>query len=119
MVSSERKQLKRKSLSKKQRIIIYVVAVILVSFLLSLLLMFMVNDAFALTATAGSTVVSFTEDMGLFKASKTLKEKNLIDSRIWFTLYAKIRGKNMTVNAGSYEIPYTGGFDGILSSLYK
>lgn len=119
MVSGERKQIKRKSLSKKQRIVIYTVSVILVSFFLSLFLMFLVNDAFALTATAGSTVVSFTEDIGLFKASKVLKEKELIDSRIWFTLYAKIRGKNMTVNAGSYEIPHSGGFDGILTSLSK
>ena len=119
MVNSERKHLKRKPLSKKQRIIIYTVSVILVSFLLSLVLMFMVNDAFALTATSGSTVVSFTEDVGLFKASKTLKEKEIIDSRVWFTLYAKVRGRNMTVKAGSYEISYTGGFDGILSVLGK
>ncbi len=119
MVKSERKQLERKALGKKQRIIIYTVSVILVSFLLSILLMFMVNDAFSLTATPGITEVHFTEDVGLFKASKTLKEKELIDSRTWFTLYSKLRGRGMTVKAGSYEISNTGGFDGILSALSK
>lgn len=105
--------------NRKKRIIIYTVSVILISFLLTLLLMFLVNDAFSLTAVSGKTVVLFTEDAGLFNASKVLKEKGLIDSRIWFVIYGKLRGKDMTVRAGSYEISNTGGFDGILNTLQK
>ncbi len=119
MLKNERKKPERKPLGKKQRIIIYTAAVILISFFLSLLLMFMVNDAFSLTASSGITEVYFTEDVGLFEASKALKEKELIDSRIWFTVYSKLRGKGMTVKAGSYEISNTGGFDGILSALSR
>ena len=96
---------------------IYVAAVITLSFLLSLLLMFMVNDAFSLTATAGTTEIVISEDTGLYGASKILKDSGLIDSRLWFTMYSRLRGKTDTVKAGSYKISNTGGFDGILSTF--
>ena len=119
MFENKETRLKRKAISKKKKIIIYMATVILISFLLSLLLMFMANDAFSLTALPGKTEVRFAEDVGLFKASKALKEKGLIDSRLWFTLYSRLRGKGVTVKAGSYEIPNTGGYDGILSALSR
>lgn len=107
----------KKTFSRKKRALIYIVSVITASFLLSLLLMFLVNDAFSLTSPSGTTEVVITEDIGLFKASKTLKEQGLIDSRIWFTVYSCLRGKHTPVKAGSYKISNTGGFDGILSTL--
>ena len=107
----------KRPLSRGKRAFIYVTAVITVSFLLSLFLMFLVNDAFSLTATSGTTEVLITEDTGVYGASKVLKDKGLIDSRLWFTLYSRLRGKYGTVNAGSYKISNTGGFDGILSAF--
>lgn len=107
----------KKSEKRKKRMIVYTVSVILISFLLSLILMFLANDAFSLTAQDGVTEVFFAEDCGLFKASAVLKKEGLIDSRIWFTLYSRLRGKNGNVKAGSYKISNTGGFDGILSTL--
>lgn len=107
------------ALGKRRRAVIYTVSVILVSFLLSLLLMFLANDAFSLTAQSGSTEVVFNEDVGLFKASGILKKAGLIDSRLWFTVYSQLRGKKFTVSAGRYEISNTGGFDGILSALQQ
>ena len=102
---------------ERKRIITYTVSVILISFVLSLILMFLINDAFSLTAAGGSTEVFFPEEVSLYKASEALKENGLIDSRLWFTLYSRLRGKNGTVKAGSYNIQNSGGFDGILSAL--
>lgn len=105
------------ALGKRRRAVIYTVSVITVSFLLSVLLMYLANDAFSLTAVSGSTEVVFNEDAGLFKASGVLKRAGLIDSRLWFTVYSHIRGNDITVRKGRYEISNTGGFDGILSAL--
>ena len=107
----------KRHLSRGRRAFIYVTAVITVSFLLSLFLMFLVNDAFSLTANVGTTEIVITEDTGVYGASKALKDVGLIDSRLWFTLYSRLRGKHITVKAGNYKISNTGGFDGILSTF--
>ena len=110
---------KVKNVKRGRRAIIYTATVILTSFLLSLFIMFLVNDMFALTAAPGSTEIYISEDVTLFKASKTLKESGLIDSRVWFTLYSSLRGRNGTVTAGSYTVSGTGGYDGILNALME
>ena len=103
--------------SRGKRAFIYTASVILSAFLLSLILMFTVNDAFSLTATAGTTEITVPRDTGVYGVSKILKDSDLIDSRIWFTLYSRLRGKGDTVKAGVYKISNTGGFDGILNTL--
>ncbi len=115
MVKTNKKEMT--SGKRKKRTAVYIIAVILVSFLLSLLMMFLVNDAFSLTAVSGQTVVILDRDQSLYKASKTLKKEGLIDSRLWFILYAELRGKNKPVKEGRYVLQNTGGFDGILSAF--
>ena len=110
-------KVKDKNTKRKHTVIIYVTSVILTSFLLSLVIMFLVNDTFALTAVPGSTEVYISEDVTTYKASKTLKESGLIDSRVWFTLYSRLRGMTGRISAGSYTVSNTGGYDGILNAL--
>ena len=107
----------KKRLSRGKRVFIYTVSVIFTSFLLSLLLMFLANDTFSLTAAAGTTEIVISDDTGIYGASKVLKDTGIIDSRLWFTLYSGLRGKNDTVKAGSYKISNTGGYDGILNTF--
>ena len=107
----------KRRLSRGRRAFIYVISVTLCAFLLSLLLMFAVNDAFSLTAVAGTTEISVPSDMGVYGVSRILKDSELIDSRVWFTVYSWLRGKTDTVRAGVYKISNTGGFDGILNTL--
>ena len=107
----------KQSRGAKRGKLIYITSVLLSSFLLSLLLMFLVNDTVALTGGSGSTEVTVSEDMSVFRASGVLKESGLIDSRIWFTVYSGMRGKVGTVRKGSYLISNSGGYDGVLRAF--
>jgi UPF0755 protein len=98
----------------KYAIIITVCAVIL-----SVLFLFLANDAFAITAKNEEVMVEIPDGATLREASAVLKENGLIKSKTWFSAYLALRGKNANCVGGNYVLNKTVGFDGIYRAITK
>ena len=82
--------------------------------LLSLVLMFLACDAFALTKPEGTVTIELTDKPDTDSLADKLKENGLITSKLWFKTYLKLRNKDFeSTEPGSYDIPLGSGFDGI------
>ena len=86
---------------------------------LSVIICFLADDAFALTAEDGEVTLVFTETASAGEAAKLLKSEGLIGSKLWFRTYLRIRGRKLTVSPGTYTIRRSAGFDGIYYPLSK
>lgn len=99
---------------KKKNRFIYFASVLTVSLALSALLIFLANDAFAITAKSGEESIYVSAGDGAKEIANALKESGAIKSRTWFRTYLAIRGKSLDgVKEGSYTVSKTDGFDGI------
>ncbi len=103
---------------KKKNRFIYFASVIAVSAVLSALLIFLANDAFAITAESGEESIYVSEGDGAREISGALKRSGVIKSKTWFRTYLAVRGKSLDgVKEGSYTVSKTDGFDGIYRRL--
>ena len=99
---------------KKKNKFIYFASVLAVSLALSALLIFLANDAFAITAKSGDESIYVSEGDGAKEISAALKKSGVIKSKTWFRTYLAVRGKSLDgVKEGSYTVSRTDGFDGI------
>ncbi len=99
---------------KKKNKLIYFASVLAVSLALSVLLIFLANDAFAITAKSGEETIYVSEGDGAGEIASSLKKSGVIKSKTWFRTYLALRGKSLNgVKEGSYTVSKTGGFDGI------
>ncbi len=95
----------------------YIFAVIGAAILLTLLAVFAVNDAFAITATSEPVTVHIPENSTKSEISKILKKEGLIKSRLWFSAYTALRKKEVKSTQEFYTLPKNSGFDGICLTL--
>ena len=97
----------------------YAIIITLCAIALSVLFLFLANDAFAITAKNEEALVEIRDGATMREASAALKENGLIKSRAWFSAYLALRGKNANCIGGSYVLNKTIGFDGIYRALTK
>lgn len=103
---------------KNKNRLIYLASVLSVSFILSVLIIFLANDAFAITAKSGEESVYVSEGDGAGEIASALKKSGVIKSKTWFRTYLALRGKSLDgVKTGSYTVSKTDGFDGIYRRL--
>ena len=91
----------------------YFLAVFLTALALTGAILWLINDAFAITAPDGDVTVVIPEGSSDKEISDILKDSGLIKSRLWFRAYLKLRGKDIEPKGESFRIPYGSGFDGI------
>lgn len=95
----------------------YAAAVAVCAVLLSALVLFLANDAFAITAKNEETSVTVSDGDTVWQASAALKKSGLIKSRAWFSAYLALRGKGKECVGGNYVLNKTVGFDGIYRAI--
>lgn len=103
---------------KIKKVILYLATVVSVSAVLSSLALFLINDAFAVTAESGEVTVSVSEGESARDIARSLKRSGAVKSGTWLRIYLAMRGKSLDgVKSGSYTLSKTGGFDGIYRCL--
>lgn len=91
----------------------YFLTVFLVALALTGAIVFLVNDAFALTAPDGAATLTLSEGSTVKEIADVLKSKGLIKSKLWFRTYLALRGKRLSPQGEEFTVPYGSGFDGI------
>lgn len=103
---------------KKRNIFLYLALLLSVSATLSAAVIFLVNDAFAVTAESGEVYIRVCEGDGAREIADSLKRSGAVKSKTWLRVYLALRGKSLDgVKSGGYTVSKTGGFDGIHRSL--
>jgi len=91
----------------------YAIIITLCAIALSILVLFLANDAFAITAKNEEALVEIPDGATMRQVSAVLKENGLIKSKAWFSAYLALRGKRNESVGGNYVLNKTVGFDGI------
>ena len=91
----------------------YFITVFLVALLITGAIVWLANDAFAITAPNETAVISIPEGSSAKEVTKLLKDNGLIKSGLWFRTYLALRGKDISPKGDVYRIPMSSGFDGI------
>ena len=95
----------------------FIIIITAISVVLSALTLFLLNDAFAVTADNTTVTVQIPANAKKSDVSNVLKEQGLIKSRVWFHIYTALRGKKIAPKQDIYYIPKNSGFDGICRIL--
>lgn len=84
--------------------VVYVIAVLGISVILSLAAIFVANDVFAFVKENAVKEITVTENTDLVSLAKQLDEQGVISYGTIFKLYVGIKGDNEGVLAGSYSL---------------
>ncbi len=88
-----------------------------ISVCLCLVLLFVVNDAFALVFSEKSETVTIPENAGTETVARILAEKGLIRFPVAYRLYAKIRSFGDNYLSGEFTLNASMGYDELRSAL--
>ena len=88
-----------------------------VALALTAVIVFLADDAFALTANDSEVEISIPKGSTDAQIAQVLKDNGLIKSKLWFNAYTKLRGRSLTDTGDTYVIPTGSGFDGIYRIL--
>lgn len=115
----EKKILRIKSgRNKKIYRIAWLCIVIILSIVVSQFLIVGCNDFLAITRTDKDiAVVRITTDDSIDAIADKLKEKNIIDSATFFSLFAGVTGKAKDIEPGVYQVPKNKDYLGVLNYL--
>lgn len=84
--------------------VVYVIAVLGISIILSLAAIFVANDVFAFVKENAVKEITVTENTDLLSVAKQLDDEGVINYGTIFKLYVRIKGDNEGVLAGSYAL---------------
>lgn len=84
--------------------VVYVIAVLGISIILSLAAIFVANDVFAFVKDNAVKEVTVSENTDLISLAKQLDDEGVINYGTIFKLYVRIKGDNDGVLAGSYSL---------------
>lgn len=84
--------------------VVYVIAVLGISIVLSLVAIFVANDVFAFVADDAPIPVTVTENTDVVSLSKQLDDAGILHYGSIFKLYISLTGKNASVLAGTYTL---------------
>ena len=84
--------------------VVYVIAVLGISIILSLAAIFVANDVFAFVKENAVKEITVTENTDLLSLAKQLDDEGVINYGTIFKLYVRMKGDNEGVLAGSYSL---------------
>lgn len=84
--------------------VVYVIAVLGISVILSLAAIFMANDVFAFVKENAVKEITVSENTDLLSLAKQLDDEGVINYGTIFKLYVRVKGDNQGVLAGSYSL---------------
>lgn len=84
--------------------VVYVIAVLGISIILSLAAIFVANDVFAFVKENAVKEITVTENTDLLSLAKQLDDEGVINYGTIFKLYVRVKGDNEGVLAGSYSL---------------
>lgn len=118
-----RKHVKAPKGKKKKKIkmgwLIYILSVILVSFLLAEIGWLLVNDVCALNKEPLTTSVSITDGDGVGEVTAKLKEAGLITYKMPFKIFAKVFHAEEKIQPGVYELNTNMDYRCIIGSMHN
>ena len=97
--------------------VVYVIAVLGISIILSLAAIFVANDVFAFVKENAVKEITVTENTDLLSVAKQLDDEGVINYGTIFKLYVRIKGDNEGVLAGSYALNPNMDYGQIIDSL--
>ena len=84
--------------------VVYVIAVLGISVILSLAAIFVANDVFAFVKENAVQEITVSENTDLLSLAKQLDDEGVINYGTIFKLYVRVKGDNQGVLAGSYSL---------------
>lgn len=84
--------------------VVYVIAVLGISVILSLAAIFVANDVFAFVKENAVKEITVSENTDLLSLAKRLDDEGVINYGTIFKLYVRVKGDNQGVLAGSYSL---------------
>lgn len=85
--------------------VVYVIAVLGISLVLSLVAIFVANDVFAFVKGDDAVIpVSISENTDILSVAKSLDDAGVINYGTIFKLYVRVKGDNESVLAGTYDL---------------
>ena len=84
--------------------VVYVIAVLGISVILSLAAIFVANDVFAFVKENAVKEITVSENTDLLALAKQLDDEGVINYGTIFKLYVRVKGDNQGVLAGSYSL---------------
>ena len=84
--------------------VVYVIAVLGISVILSLAAIFVANDVFAFVKENAVKEIAVSENTDLLSLAKQLDDEGVINYGTIFKLYVRVKGDNQGVLAGSYSL---------------
>lgn len=84
--------------------VVYVIAVLGISVILSLAAIFVANDVFAFVKENAVKEITVSENTDLLSLAKQLDDEGVINYGTIFKLYVRVKGDNQGVLAGSYSL---------------
>ena len=97
--------------------VVYVIAVVGISLVLSLVAIFVANDVFAFVKKDAKIDIMVSENTTVSKLSKQLDEKGVVNYGTIFKLYTRMKGDDKSVLAGSYTLNPTMDYGQIVDAL--
>ena len=107
--SSERQTPSRRRRKKKRSpngcggALVYLLAVVLISIVLSVIVIFVTNDVFALVKDESTIQFTVEENTKISKLSGELDKEGIVNYGLIFKLFLTVTNKNEDVLAGTYE----------------
>lgn len=103
-------------MSKKLKIIIYMLCVFALSILSALFVISAVNDAFALEKSGGEAMLKLCETTDIVKLSKELEKIGAIKHRGVFLIYSALRGRD-SFECGEFTVSKSMSYEEIFRAL--
>lgn len=103
-VKEKRRRSRRMKNSGCAGTIVYVIAVLGISLVLSLVMIFVANDVFAFVKDDAEIQITVSENTDIVSMAKELDDTGVLNYGSVFKLYAKFKNDNKSVLAGSYKL---------------
>ena len=96
---------------------VYMIAVVGISLILSLVAIFMANDVFSFVKADAVKEVIVAENTDVYSLAKQLDDDDVINYGTVFKLYIRLKGDNKSVLAGTYELNCNMDYGQIIDAL--
>ena len=103
-VQQTRRRSRRRKNSGCAGTVVYVIAVLGISIVLSLVAIFVANDVFAFVKDDAVKEITVAENTDVLSLAKQLDDEGVINYGTIFKLYVRLKGDNESVLAGAYAL---------------
>lgn len=116
-VKTKRRRSRRMKNSGCAGTVVYVIAVLGISVVLSLIAIFVANDVFAFVKDDAEIQIDVSENTDILSLAKELDDTGVLNYQSVFKFYVKIKKDNTSVLAGAYKLNPTMDYGQIIRTL--